>query len=64
MFRYDYTLISNVKTAVLYKKKQFWLNQSTDRTVVGHVIRLVPKNVSMLLTHENSLTLGLYLSLL
>ena len=42
MFRCDYTLISNVKTAVLQKKKQFWLNQSTDRTVVGHVKRLVP----------------------
>ena len=24
------------------KKKQFWLNQSTDRTVVGRVKRLVP----------------------
>ena len=64
MFRCDYTLISNVKTAASKKKKQFWLNQSTDRTVVGHVKQLVPKNVSILLTHENSLTLGLYLSLL
>ena len=64
MFRCDYTLIANVKTAVLWKKKQFWFNQSTDRTVVGHVKRLVRKHVSMLLTHENSLTLGLYLSLL
>ena len=64
MFRCDYTIISHVKIAVFKKKKQFWLNQRTDRTVVGHVKRLVPKNVSMLLTHENSLTLGLYLSLL